>query len=481
MTARVTVAVLSLALLVTGCGSGAVNKAGGSKPPLVLTLADSDNNDQPSTDAVLYFAEQVDRISGGSLRIRVTFQAAGKDTPRVEQRTIGLVRGGRFDLGVVGSRAWDELGFTSFRALQAPFLITSTKLLNRVLESHLAADMIASLKQEDVVGLALVPDHLRRPVGFRRPFLSLGDFAQGRIRFLPSKTTAAILRTLGATPVEASNVKIGQEISDGRVNGEEMSFFNSPGNSISTGNIVFFGKALNFFVNADAFGRLSTNQRRYLRDAAARTTTYAAAHNPSELGFARCPDRRRVVLATAADVRAVEQAAQPVYAQLETDPVTKRYIDRIPAIKATLPPDPPIHVGGTCARVVPSARAVGRRLSPSLVNGTYRWVLTAADARAFGPPATDPGNTYPSIQGNVLKDGKWRAPGPDDNHGTYFIRGNRITFVWPGAATTNVYRFRRDVDGTLHLTPIPPMDPGDQFVTTFEPWRRIGPPTALDH
>ena len=323
-------------LLLAGCGSGAADKAGGPAAPVVLTLADSDNNDQPSTAAVRHFAARVEQLSGGSLRVRVTFDAAGMDTPRVEQRTIGMVKGGRFDLGVVGARAWDELGFTSFRALQAPFLITSTRLLNHVLESPIAAEMLASLKEQDVVGLALVPDHLRRPVGFGHAFVSLSDFAQGRIRFLPSKTTAALLRTLGATPIEASNADVGQEVSDGRINGEEMTFFNSPGNSIVTGNIVFFGKALSFFANSGAFDGLSTKRQQYLRAAAAETTTYAAAHNPSELGFDRCPDRRRVVLASAADVHAVERAAQPVSAQLEADPVTKRYIDRIAAIKATL-------------------------------------------------------------------------------------------------------------------------------------------------
>ena len=69
-----------------------------------------------------------------TLRVRITYVAAGTATPYVEERTIAAVRGGRFDLGWIGARAWDEVGVKSFRALQAPFLITSNPLLDRVVD-----------------------------------------------------------------------------------------------------------------------------------------------------------------------------------------------------------------------------------------------------------------------------------------------------------------------------------------------------------
>jgi hypothetical protein len=40
-----------------------------------------------------------------------------------------------------------------------------------------------------------------------------------------------------------------------------------------------------------------------------------------------------------------------------------------------------------------------------------------------------------------------------------------------------VFTFARDGNGTVHLKPVPPMDPGDQFIWAYKPWRRIGPPT----
>lgn len=475
---RLAVAAVLVAAVLAGCGSGATNKAGGSGTPTVLRLADSDNTDQPSTEAVLHFAAEVNKLSHGSLRVHVTFEAAGSATASVEQKTIKAVHSGNYDLGVVGARAWDETGVNSFQALQAPFLVTTTALLNRVLESPIATEMLASLTNRGFVGLALVPDHLRRPVGIDRTFVSLADFAQGRIRIIPSEATARIIRTLGAKVLELSNDDIGTAIADGRVNGEELSLANSPGGTVIPANVVFFGKALTFFANERSFKRLDGTQRSQLQEAASATRRFIARLNPSELTFDRysCTNRRRFVFANPSDLRAMVRAVQPVYAALERDPQTRSYIERIQGVKRSMPPSPRTRVASNCLKAVASAAASGKPLPASLVNGTYRWVLTAEDARAFGGPATGPGNAYPVVQTTVLQDGKWRFVTSHD-HGTYVLRGNRIRFFWGNQGYYLVFELTRDSQGTLHLKPVPPMDSGDQFVWATKPWRRIGPPT----
>src|SRR4051794_6916300 len=113
------------AVALAGCSSGAADKAGGSGAARVLSIGDSNSSDQSDTAAIQHFAAQVDKRSGGSLRIHITYGAAGSATPYVEERVIRAVQSGRFDLGWTGARAWDEVGVKSFRALQAPFLITS--------------------------------------------------------------------------------------------------------------------------------------------------------------------------------------------------------------------------------------------------------------------------------------------------------------------------------------------------------------------
>jgi TRAP-type C4-dicarboxylate transport system substrate-binding protein len=480
VTHRVTLAALALALVASGCGSGATNKAGGSHTPTVLRIGASDPSDQPSREAILHFAREVQKLAGGSLHVQLSFEVAGSAVARTEEKTIDLVRHDRYDIGIVGTRAWAEVGDNAFRALQTPFLITTTALLNRVVESPLADEMLASLNHQGFVGLALVPDHLRRPIGIDRAFVSLKDFAQGRIRVIPSRTTAALIRALGAKPLVVSNDDIPQAVADRRVNGEELSLFYTPGAAIMPGNVIFFGKALSVFANADAFGRLTQAQRDEVRRAAAETTRYVAKHNPSELLLDRsfCPDQRRIVLASPRDLRALVRAAQPVVDNLERDPQTRSLIEGIRALKRSLPPTPPVHVAPECTKVVPSATATGRPRSPAFVNGTYRWLLTATDARAFGQQQFNPGD-LPMISTFVLKNGAWRIVGPDGDHGTYTIRGSRIRFWWTNQGYALIFELTRDHNGTLHLKPVLPMDRGDQFIWSFKPWSRIGPPTNI--
>jgi len=480
---RVLVLVAAAAAL-AGCTSGAANKAGGSEAPTVLTVGDSNSPDQPDTAAIRHFAAQVDKLSHGSLRIRIVYGAAGAATPYVEERVIRAVQSGRFDLGWIGARAWDEVDVSGFRALQAPFLITTTQLLNRVVTSPLAAEMLDSLSSQDVVGLALVPDFLRHPVGIAHKLTSPADFAGARIRIQPSRVSAALMRSLGAVPLEISNNEIGLAIDGGRVDAEELSLQNPVWPSIITGNLVFFPKALTLFGSQQSFHGLSDGQRRVVRAAAVETVRHVIARYPTDAVIAKSvcdkANRRRFVFATAGERAALLRKAQPVYRMLEANPQTRRFIERIKAWKRTTPADPPLNLAERCSRIQPDAQALGPLRPAALVNGTYRWVLTAPDGRAFWGESSDTSD-LPMIGTAVLRDGTWAFAGPDHDGGTYSIHGDRLRFAWPRAASILVFRFTRDADGTIHLQPLLPMDEGDQFVWAYKPWKRIGPPTQLEH
>ena len=472
---------LASAAAVAGCGSGASDKAGGSHAPAVLTVAVSDNSDQPDAFPIEVFARAVEGRSHGSLRVHITYQAAGAATPYVEERVIRSVEAGRFGLGFVGARAWDEVGVKSFRALQAPFLITSTHLLDRIVTSPLADEMLAALSSRHLVGIALVPDNLRHPIGISHKLTSPADFAGARIRIQPSRVTAALMRALGAVPVEISNQQIGYAIGAKRVDGEELSLENAVSPSIMSGNVVFFPKALTLFARRETFDRLDDDQQRIVRAAAADAVRHVITRYPPDAVFVRqaCVYRRSVVLATAAEQAALLRLARPVYRMLAADPQTRRFIERIRAWRRTTAPDPPVARSARCRRSSgPAARVSSATRPPALLDGTYRWVLTRADVRKTGG-SPNPGDTFPMISTAVLRHGTWAFAGPDHDQGTFSIRGDELRFVWPRIPSILVFRFRRDANGTIHLKPVLPMDSGDQFVWAYKPWRRIGPPVSL--
>jgi hypothetical protein len=115
-------------------------------------------------------------------------------------------------------------------------------------------------------------------------------------------------------------------------------------------------------------------------------------------------------------------------------------------------------------------------MAASALNGIYRWTLTKADALAHGLPQDKTPEAlaqFPTIANRTLKDGTWTGdPDPNGNGGTYSVNGNRVTFFWGCCVLT--FTFSRDADGTLHLTPVLPMDPGDAWVWSTEPWIKIG-------
>jgi TRAP-type C4-dicarboxylate transport system substrate-binding protein len=463
----------------SGHKSSAADKAGGSNAPTVLRLGSNDRIDQPDSPAVQYFAVQVAKLSGGHLRIELIFEAGGNHVPDTEAQIIRRVREGKLDLGWVGARAWDEFGVKGFQALQAPFLITSYALLDRVSTSPLAAQMLAGLKNQYVVGLALVPDLLRHPFAWRRPLVSLADYRGARIRDIPSRASDALMKALGATPVHVSNARIGSVRAHRRLDAEEVPFPIAPIGSIATGNITFFGKALTLFIGRPVFETLTKEQRAVLRTAARRTLEHVVASPRSESALARqfCAGGR-IVLATKRDIAQLARAARPVYAELERDPQTKAYIAQIGRLSALTSPPPPLVVPKGCSGRQRPGAADSRPRSPSILNGTYRWVLTEAAARAFGPPATGPGNVYPLVPTDVLNNGKWELSwaGGTPGIGTYKVVGNRVSFYDPRYGTTNTFTFSRDPDGTLHLHAVRPIDRGDEFLLIGGgPWRRIGP------
>jgi C4-dicarboxylate-binding protein DctP len=88
--------------------------------------------------------------------------------------------------------------------------------------------------------------------------------------------------------------------------------------------------------NEDAFGRLSDEHQRILREAAAKAVRYVVQNAPTEADRAAvyCGNGGAIAFAAEADVAALERAAQPVYEVLQADPLTRELIGQIRAMKA---------------------------------------------------------------------------------------------------------------------------------------------------
>jgi TRAP-type C4-dicarboxylate transport system substrate-binding protein len=397
--------------------------------PISLTLATYDDQNSASAPYILEFTNQVSTLSGGSLTIVPTY---GVDS---EQHVIQQVNAGQFDLGLVASRAWDTANVTSFQALQAPFLISNDALAIAVATSDTARQMLDSLSSAGYVGLTLWPEDLRHPFSVTdKPLLSPADFKGLQIRTPPSGVSNMLIQQLGATPMYEDSGYQGAE--SGLRQGGTLT-----GRPIATGNVTFYPKFQVLIANAAAFKKLSQGQQKVLNDAAAATQKKAIAEHPTDAvaGSAYCADGGSVVLASADQIAAFEQAAQPVFDSIEKDPANTKYIAAIRDLKAKTPAS-----AGAAACQPQAAQtsaqptAAGTQVwsAGTLPNGVWTVKLSADELFQMGDlrsVASDWAGTYTLS----LQDGNFTIPYDNGQgftakcQGTYAVVGDivRLTYL----------------------------------------------------
>jgi TRAP-type C4-dicarboxylate transport system substrate-binding protein len=192
------VGLVVVALATAACSGSGVDKAGGTRTrqPVVLTLADHEEGPED----VQFWIEEVQRRSGGSLRIQVANNWRVQEVA-YDKGTIADVQAGKVQLAKVAARAYDTVGVDSFQALLAPFLIDNQTLERRVLESQLPGQMLASTSKLGLVGLAVLPTDLRKPLGLSRPLVRVSDYRGARIGVREGEVAKVTFTALGATPV----------------------------------------------------------------------------------------------------------------------------------------------------------------------------------------------------------------------------------------------------------------------------------------
>jgi TRAP-type C4-dicarboxylate transport system substrate-binding protein len=469
------------ALAAAGCGrSGGPDKSGGEATPITLRFATPDRAGSPGARLIAHFADDVQRRSNRSIRIVVTYNAAGDGT-RWDQRVAGLVRGGSFDLALVPSRAWDGFGVRTMRALQAPFLLQSAEQVQRVVrDSHLQATMLSGLRPVGVVGLALVPESLRHPFAFQGTLRTRHDFAGARIRAPRSETTWALLAALGARPVDLGGAAFPAAVRSGAVTGAESDLAQAaatiPAPATATSNVTFFPRVDSFVANARVFAGLSSANRTILERAAADTIVWAPHVNPTEGTAARafCRAGGHVVLAPAAEVNALVAASGPVTASLERDPRTHALIARIRHVAG---PPTPIRAPTCEPAIGASAAAVPARGAATPIDGIYRNTITIQDQLSAG---VDPGSAAQNsgMHTITLRNGRLHdesSPGtPCD--GSYAVHGHKYTFAWDkGSQCTGDFTALWSLrGGELRFTSISAPNAVDRTIWGAKPFRKLG-------
>ena len=464
---------VATSMAVGACSSG--DKAGGSGEAVVLTMANTSSH-MDHQPAVEHFAERVAKLSGGELRVEPKNEW-GNFEADAEKQVVRAAAAGEVELrGWVGARVFDTLDVTSFQAVTAPMLVDSYELQDAVIRSEITREMLRGIEPAGVVGLGVVPDALRKPIGVEGPLVDLSDWRGTTFGTFPSKSQEASIKALGAKPAEVFGHKRADALEAGTLGGFELGLHLYQGNPdwlqsapYVTANVNLWPQMDVLLADPSRLKELTDQQRGWLREAAedAAGDAKSLADRDDQLVAKVCDAGARMANASEADLGALRKAFAPVYASLERDPDTKGFISQIRALKRSTQARPGLEIPDGCTGKAVDAGSSSAGRAPAYLNGTYRYVLTQADADKVGD--TDTG--YPVVTTITLKDGTMK--GGCFEKGTYSVVGKRITFHSDAYNTDATVTMSRDGEGNLDLTPVPPMDEGDAFTCFSKTWKKI--------
>lgn len=166
--------------------------------------------------AAKFFAEQVEKASGGKMKVRAIGAAAlGPDT-QMQQALIG----GAQEM-MVGSTA-TLVGITKEMALwDTPFLFNNAREADAVLDGPIGTKVIDKLQPKGLVGLAYWENGFRNLTNSKRPVTKMEDLDGIKLRVMQNNVYLDSFRSLGANAVPLPFSELFSALETKTVDGQE--------------------------------------------------------------------------------------------------------------------------------------------------------------------------------------------------------------------------------------------------------------------
>jgi TRAP-type C4-dicarboxylate transport system substrate-binding protein len=448
----------ALAFVAVGCSGG--TKAGGHDQPhtVVLTIANHEGDDRDLAE----YVTAVSRLSHHSIRLVLRNYWRSGDAD-YDAGTLADVRAGKVDLAKIAVRSYDALGVEQLQALEAPFLVDSLGVEQKVLSSGLPDRMLSAVSDLGVQGLAILPGELIRPFGLERRLLGPSDYRGAIIGITPALVPRVTFARLGAT----ARPYPPDELTPWRFTGAGLDLYTLGeghfavfGRSSVTANVAFWPQAFTVVGSPQVLAKLTPQQRDVLRsagrDALVPAVARMRAEDRAEAGVLCRRDHVAFLDATRSQVAALGAAVRPVYTRLEQNPTSRSLIAEIRTMKR----HPLVDPTPRCPTPQPPTRKA------TVLDGT--WEMTASRAQAS---EIDAGH-YRMVLGQGRVSSSFSSPGSSGWHatGVFSVQGDKIRFRYADGSAA-VYRWNLFRE-TLTLRKIPGVAAAPN--PTFAPWTRVG-------
>ena len=164
-------------LALSGCGSRQTGETGGPEPEFVLTYAENQAEDYPTTLGAYRFAQLVEERTGGRIQIQVNAGGTlGDERTVIEQLQFGGIDFARVSLSPLAEFV------PRMNVLQMPYLYNDSQHMWRVLEGPVGDEFLGAVDSAGLTALSWYDAGARNFYSSRKPVQTVEDVKGMRIR-----------------------------------------------------------------------------------------------------------------------------------------------------------------------------------------------------------------------------------------------------------------------------------------------------------
>jgi tripartite ATP-independent transporter DctP family solute receptor len=199
-----------------GCAGPGDGRKDFDVPEFVLTYAENQPEDYPTTQGAYRFAQLVYERTNG----RVEIQVSAGGVLGEEQSTIEQMQFGGIDFARVSLSSLSDF-IPKMNVLQMPYLYTDADHMWQVLEGEIGDVFLDSLDGVGLVALSWYDAGARNFYSVKNPVETLEDMKGMRVRVQESELMKAVVEALGASAVPMAYDEVYSALETGRIDAAE--------------------------------------------------------------------------------------------------------------------------------------------------------------------------------------------------------------------------------------------------------------------
>ena len=314
--------VIFVALLLAVCATGVAARE--------FRAADTQAEDYPTVQALRYMGALIAERTGGRHEVKVFHsRQLGEEKETLEQTRVGAIDLNRTNVALIGTMV------PAVNVLAMPFLFRSVEHLQKVLDGPIGNEILNSFEAHGFVGLAFYDSGARSIYNSVRPVRTFEDLKGLRLRVQQSQQMSAMIRALGAEPIELPYGQVLTGLATKLIDGAE----NNWPSFVTTGHYKYAGyytltehtvSPEVLVISLKAWSSLTPEDQKIFRESAQRSSLFMREKwRDLEEQSRKQAEAAGVKIIGEIDRKPFEAAMAPLYANAQRDPAIAALIERI--------------------------------------------------------------------------------------------------------------------------------------------------------